>query len=81
MFLFNSLLHALLEQVVCLEAEDGEDDHAGVEGGEGVGDGDSVGVKHTVLVNGVVAAEADDGAEGEGEREEDLKKLRVLRRF
>ena len=50
----NSLFHALLEQVERLEAEDGEDDGAGVDGGEGVGGGDDQHVPHAVLLRVVV---------------------------
>ena len=56
----------------CLEAKDGENDRAGVDGGEGVAGGDDDHVLHAVLRRVVVAAEADDGAESEAEGVKDL---------
>ena len=46
-----------------LEPEDGEDDGAGVDGGEAVAERDDDDVLDTVLVGAVVRTEADDGAE------------------
>ena len=51
----------------CLEAKDGEDDRAGVDGSEGIAGGDDDHVLDAVLRRVVVAAEADDGAESEAE--------------
>ena len=51
--------------MLCLEPQDGEDDRARVDGGEHVAGGEVVHVSHAVLVLGVVAAEADDRAEGQ----------------
>ena len=62
---FYLLFHALLEQVLRFKSEYGEDDRARVDRGEGVARRDEVHVEHAVLVLGVVAAEADDGAERE----------------
>ena len=56
----------------CFEAKDGEDDRAGVDGGEGVAGGDDDHVLDAVLRRVVVAAEADDGAESEAEGVKDL---------
>ena len=56
----------------CLEAKDGEDDRAGVDGGEGIAGGDDDHVLDAVLRRVVVAAEADDGAESEAEGVKDL---------
>ena len=56
----------------CLEAEDGEDDGAGVDGGEGVGGGDDQNIPHAVLLRVVVGTETDDGAECQAERIKNL---------
>ena len=48
-----------------LEAKDGEDDGASVDGSEGVAGGDDEDVLDAVLGRVVVAAKADDGAESE----------------
>ena len=56
----------------CLEAKDGENDRAGVDGGEGIAGGDDDHVLDAVLRRVVVAAEADDGAESEAEGVKDL---------
>jgi len=61
------LFNAFVEQMLSLEAQDGEDDCAGVDGGEGVAGGDDVGVQNAVLFVRIVAAEADDGPEGQSE--------------
>ena len=57
------LLHALLKQMDGLESKNGEDDRAGVDGGEAVAERDDDDVLDTVLVGAVVRTEADDGAE------------------
>ena len=56
----------------CFEAKDGEDDRAGVDGGEGIAGGDDDHVLDAVLRRVVVAAEADDGAKSEAEGVKDL---------
>ena len=71
-YYIHLLIHAPLEEVLRLEAEDGEDDGAGVDRGEGVAGGDDVDVLDAVLVHRVVAAEADDGAESQAVRVEHL---------
>ena len=55
-----------------LEAEDGENDGAGVDGGEGVGRRDHEDVPDAVLLGVVVGPERDDGPEGEAEGVKDL---------
>ena len=55
-----------------LEAKDGEDDGASVDGSEGVAGGDDEDVLDAVLGRVVVAAKADDGAEGEAKGVKDL---------
>ena len=57
------LLHALLKQMDGLESKNGEDDRAGVDGGEAVAERDDDDVLDTVLVGAVVRTEADNGAE------------------
>ena len=55
-----------------LEAKDGEDDGASVDGSEGVAGGDDEDILDAVLGRVVVAAKADDGAEGEAKGVKDL---------
>ena len=55
-----------------LEPEDGEDDGAGVDGGEAVADGDDDDVLDAVLLWVVVRSEADDGTKGQTKGVEDL---------
>jgi len=57
------MIHALLKQVDGLESKNGEDDRAGVDGGEAVAEGDDEDVLDTVLLRAVVGTKADDGAE------------------
>jgi len=55
-------MHATLEEGLGFEAEDGEDDGAGVDAGEGVAGGEEVDVSDHVGVVVVVAAERNQGA-------------------
>ena len=55
-----------------LEAKDRKDDGASVDGSEGVAGGDDEDVLDAVLGRVVVAAKADDGAEGEAKGVKDL---------
>ena len=54
------------------EAQDGEYDGTGVDGGEAIADGDDYNVLDAVLLRIVVRAEADDGAKGQAEGVEHL---------
>jgi hypothetical protein len=65
-------VHALVEQVLSLEAENSEDDCARVDGREGVAGGDQQNVADAVRAWRVVAAERNDRAEGETVRVEHL---------
>ena len=55
-----------------LESKNGEDDRTGVDGGEAVAERDDEDVLDAVLGRVVVAAKADDGAEGEAKGVKDL---------
>lgn len=66
-------MHALVEEVLSLESENGEDDCARVDGREGVAGGDQQNVPDAVCARRVVAAERNDRAEGEAVRVEHLK--------
>jgi len=76
LFLYKTL-YFLLEVAVFehergLEAEHGEDDGRGEEGGEPVAHGDHNGVALAVVVHVVVRREGDQAAETQPERVEDL---------
>ena len=55
-----------------LETHDGEDDGAGVDGGEPVAERHEDGVLLHVVLHGVVGGEGDEAAERQTEGEEDL---------
>lgn len=55
-----------------LEAHDGEDDGAGIDGGEPVAERHEDGVLLHVVLHGVVGGEGDEAAERQTEGEEDL---------
>jgi hypothetical protein len=55
-------MHATLEEGLGFEAENGEDDSAGIDAGEGVAGGEEVDVSDHVGVVVVVAAERNQGA-------------------
>jgi hypothetical protein len=65
-------VHALVEEVLSLEAENGEDDCARVDGREGVAGGDQQNVPDAVCARRVVAAERNDRAERKTVRVEHL---------
>ena len=54
------------------EAQDGEDDGTGVDGGEGIADGENDDILDTVLLRIVVGSKADDGAKSQAEGVEHL---------
>ncbi len=56
------------------EADDGEDDEAGVDLGEGVAGGHDDGVPEGVVPELVIAGEDELTAEADAEREEDLRR-------
>ena len=60
-----------------LEAKDGEDDRAGVDGREGIAGGDDDHVLDAVLGGVVVAAKAYDRAKGKAKGVKDLKDCAV----
>lgn len=67
------LINAFVDVGHGFEAQDGEDDDAGVDGSHCVGDGHDDDVTHAVVVGCVVAAERDQRAERQSERVEDLR--------
>ena len=54
------------------EAQDREDDGTGIDGGEGIADGENDDILDAVLLRIVVRSEADDGAESQAEGVEHL---------
>ena len=68
----NSLFQTFLEKVNSFEAQDGEDDGTGVDGGEGIADREDDDVLDAVLLGIVVRSEADDGAKSQAEGVEHL---------
>ena len=66
------LMHALVEEMLGFEPEDGEDDSAGVDRREGVADGDQDDVTDAVGPWGVVAPERDDRSKGKSVGVENL---------
>ena len=66
------LMHALVEEMLGFESQDGEDDSAGVDRREGVADGDQDDVTDAVGPRSVVAPERDDRSKGKSVRVEYL---------
>jgi hypothetical protein len=69
-------MHATLKEGLGFEAENGEDDGAGVDAGEGVAGGEEVDVSDYVGVVVVVAAERYKGAHAQAVRVEHLEKIK-----
>ncbi len=58
----NLLIHTSVKECLCFESEDGEDNGAGVDAGEGVAGREEVDVSDDVSVVVVIAAERNQGS-------------------
>lgn len=70
--LSNALAHAVPGNLICLVAEDREDDRCREQAGGAVADADRNRVAHTLVLTRTVGSHGNDAAERETEREEDL---------
>ena len=70
-------MHASVEEGLGFEPENGEDDGASVDAGEGVAGREEVDVAHHVRVVVVVASERDEGSHAEAVRVEHLLQIKV----